>query len=175
MEVDVGSIKYSAGAVLKVELKERWGSFAWGGAEVKVLDPVAVKLTLTNTGEIILADGSLKTTLLLTCSRCLEAFPYALEAPFVIGYKERKKHRSEEEPENEDLEVRGFSGDRIDITEDVRDTLFLALPMKPLCRPDCRGLCPHCGKNLNEGPCSCRGDEVDPRLAVLRDLFKEGK
>ena len=46
----------------------------------------------------------------------------------------------------------------------------LALPVKPLCRPDCRGLCPECGKNLNEGACGCSRDSGDPRLAALRQL-----
>ncbi|MGB9825448.1 MAG: YceD family protein [Desulfofundulus sp.] len=172
MEVDVSSIRYSVGASLKVELKERWGAITWGGEEVKLLDPVTVKLTITNTGELLLANGRLETSLLLTCSRCLERFPYALEAPFVIGYREVKK-KMPEEPEDEDLEVRGFTGDRIDITDDVRDTLYLALPMKPLCRQDCLGLCPRCGKNLNEGPCTCEKEDPDPRLAVLRDLLKQ--
>ena len=49
--------------------------------------------------------------------------------------------------------------------------LLLALPTKHLCREDCRGLCPHCGKNLNEGLCGCREDKVDPRLAVLAQLM----
>lgn len=175
MEIDVGSIKYVPGASLKVGLSERWDAFVWENMEVQVLSPVTVRLTLTNTGEILLADGHLETTLLLACSRCLESFPYTLTAPFVIGYKEIKKQRGEETSKDDDLEIRGFTGDRIDITEDVRDTLFLALPMKPLCRPDCQGLCPHCGANLNQGPCSCRGEEADPRLAVLSDWFKEEK
>lgn len=174
MEVDVSSIKYAVGASLRVELSERWGSFTWGGEEVELTEPVTVKLVLTNTGEILLANGFLKTTLRLTCSRCLEAFPYRLDVPFIVGYKEAKKQKTEDTG-NEDLEVRAFSGDRIDITEDVRDTLLLALPMKPLCRQDCKGLCPHCGKNLNEGPCGCKEEEVDPRLVVLRNWFKEEK
>jgi len=58
----------------------------------------------------------------------------------------------------------------IDIADDVRQTLLLAVPLKLLCSENCRGLCPTCGKNLNEGECSCRNDVGDPRWDVLRNL-----
>ena len=57
----------------------------------------------------------------------------------------------------------------LDVTEVARQHLLLALPMVPVCRPDCRGLCPRCGANLNERECGCQRDEVDPRLAPLRN------
>jgi uncharacterized protein len=58
----------------------------------------------------------------------------------------------------------------IDITEDVRQTVLIAVPLKLLCREECLGLCPHCGKDLNEGPCDCRPVEVDSRWDKLRAL-----
>lgn len=58
----------------------------------------------------------------------------------------------------------------LDLSALLWEEFSLALPIKPLCSPDCRGVCPVCGKNLNEGPCGCSSDEGDPRLAALRNL-----
>ena len=63
----------------------------------------------------------------------------------------------------------------IDLKEDVREAIILAFPLKPLCRPECRGLCPHCGRNLNEEKCECREEKIDPRLAKLKELLKESE
>ena len=60
----------------------------------------------------------------------------------------------------------------LDITEAIRQYAVLALPMKPLCKPDCQGLCPHCGRNLNEGQCSCPQKSVDARWTKLKELLK---
>jgi uncharacterized protein len=61
----------------------------------------------------------------------------------------------------------------LDLTEVIRQDLLLALPMYPVCRSKCKGLCPHCGQNWNEGACECSLEEIDPRLAVLRQLLEE--
>jgi uncharacterized protein len=59
----------------------------------------------------------------------------------------------------------------LDLTEVVRQALFLAMPMNPICKDDCAGLCPQCGSNLNQEQCQCERDTVDPRLEVLRQLL----
>ncbi len=61
--------------------------------------------------------------------------------------------------------------ERLDLDELVREDILLDLPSKYLCSPDCKGLCPKCGKNLNEGPCGCENDEIDPRLEILKSLL----
>ena len=67
----------------------------------------------------------------------------------------------------------GFSGDEIDITEIVMDAVHIATPMKVVCDDDCKGLCPSCGKNLNEGDCGCDNTYINPKFASLRSLFKD--
>jgi len=59
----------------------------------------------------------------------------------------------------------------VDLTEEIRQCLLLELPMKPLCRTDCKGLCPQCGHNRNEGPCSCRTEEPEDPWEKLRSLL----
>jgi uncharacterized protein len=63
----------------------------------------------------------------------------------------------------------------LDLTEAIRQYKVMALPMKPLCREECAGICPTCGKNLNEGPCDCPSDEADPRWAELLKLKNKGR
>ena len=70
----------------------------------------------------------------------------------------------------EELGVVLFEGDQIDFRAIIQEQVILAIPMQPICRQDCRGLCARCGANLNDGPCDCRGDDVDPRLAILKTL-----
>ena len=59
----------------------------------------------------------------------------------------------------------------LDLAPLLREDFLLAAPMRPLCRPDCKGLCPNCGQNWNEGPCDCEQEEINPRLAVLKKLL----
>ena len=126
-----------------------------------------VRLTRTDRG--ILAKGILQTEVEATCSRCLSLFgcPLALNIeeeyfptvdvvsgaslplPDEVGYFTIDEHHVP------------------DLTEAVRQYALLAVPMKPLCREDCAGLCPNCGHNLNQGPCNCLPQEADPRWAKL--------
>jgi uncharacterized protein len=75
--------------------------------------------------------------------------------------------------EEDDLSTAFYENDQIDLGQLMREQFYLALPMKPLCRDECRGLCAVCGTNLNRSMCDCKRDWEDPRLAVLRTLKKE--
>ncbi len=79
----------------------------------------------------------------------------------------------EQEVEEEDLDTSYYRDDQIDLNELLREQFYLALPMKPLCREDCRGLCPQCGTNLNTGTCTCATEWEDPRLAALKGLVRD--
>ena len=119
--------------------------------------------------------GNVETELELTCSRCLE--PYRLPAvggirPAVSAGVSAVSAETEHEMEEDDLETSYYRDDQIDLNELLREQFYLALPMKPLCREDCRGLCPQCGTNLNTGTCGCAPAWDDPRLAALKGLGK---
>ena len=120
--------------------------------------------------------GRLKARLELQCGRCLEPFPFALDQELDLFYL---PHRADEEDESEDeveladrdMVVAYYQGDRLDLGEMIREQLFLALPMKRLCREQCAGLCPTCGGNRNARPCSCPPVETGSRLADLGAAF----
>jgi uncharacterized protein len=118
--------------------------------------------------------GSVTTELELQCSRCLEPFRLPVAAPFDLRYLPASEVSTdaEREMDDEDLETSYYEHDAIDLNELLREQFYLALPMKPLCQDDCRGLCPQCGTNLNTGSCDCAPVWEDPRLAPLKNLLK---
>lgn len=122
-------------------------------------------------------EGHVRAEVALRCSRCLEDFQSTVQAPldelFLQTYDVTSGlplQRAEGEEDDE------FTIDRnhlVDLSELVRQTLLVSLPLQPLCRAACAGLCPQCGKNLNEGPCDCPTETLDPRLAALASLLDD--
>ncbi|MBM4467740.1 MAG: hypothetical protein FJ014_19690 [Chloroflexi bacterium] len=125
-----------------------------------------VEFTRSNRG--IFGKGQLHSQIQLECARCLETFSqpldFHLEAQF--GLPPIKPQEGTTFP----IGVNGI----LDLTEALREQILLDLPMRPLCRPDCRGLCIECGKDLNEGFCDCVEETTDTRLAGLRELLRNG-
>jgi uncharacterized protein len=118
--------------------------------------------------------GTVVTELELGCSRCLDPFRLPVAAPFDLRYLPASEASTdaEREVDDEDLETSYYQNDVIDLNELLREQFYLVLPMKPLCRDDCRGLCAQCGTNLNTGSCNCAPVWEDPRLAPLKNLLK---
>ena len=116
--------------------------------------------------------GTVRTELELACSRCLEPFRLPVDATFDQRYLPQPEPSADDEAEvaEEDLETSFYRDEQIDLKELLREQFYLTLPMKPLCREECRGLCPQCGTNLNTGRCDCAPEWEDPRLAPLKQL-----
>ncbi|WP_148235686.1 YceD family protein [Thermaerobacter marianensis] len=136
--------------------------------------PVRLQYRLTHTGEgRIWLEADVAARAQLTCDRCLESFEVDLHAHYEEEYRPRPAGAGPDAESEEDAgatRVAYYDDHHVDLREGIRQNLLLAMPAKQLCRLECRGLCPRCGKNLNEGPCDCQDDEVDPRLAAL-DLW----
>ncbi|MGD0779548.1 MAG: DUF177 domain-containing protein [Dehalococcoidales bacterium] len=120
----------------------------------------------------ILVKCALNTEVELTCSRCLKKFRQPLKIKFeeeflpTIDILNGTPLPSPEESVAFTIDEQHT----LDLTEAVRQYLLLAIPMKALCKKNCAGLCPTCGKNLNEGKCSCPDDNIDPRWSKLAEL-----
>jgi len=126
--------------------------------------------------------GRLEGTLDIDCARCLErygaAFGQELDLFYLPAAAGQPEAQEEEvELSDRDVVVGYYEGDRLDLGEVVREQVLLGIPLKPLCRADCQGLCPRCGKNRNAGPCGCAPEEEpgDPRLAPLRRLIDKNR
>jgi len=119
--------------------------------------------------------GRVKTTLELLCSRCLEPFTLPVDSEFDLRYQPHSENtgEGEREVEEDDLTTAFYRNDEIDLGQLMTEQFYLALPMKPLCRPDCKGLCPTCGVNWNRDTCTCANSWEDPRLAALKAFKKE--
>ncbi len=134
-------------------------------------EPVILEITHIKERKISVS-GEARLTLLMPCDRCLEP----VKVPFVLPIQEELDMGQSEEERVEALDEQPYiSGYNLDTDQLVRNELMLNLPMKVLCKEDCKGICGQCGKNLNQGSCSCEEQPKDPRMAVIQDIFKRFK
>jgi uncharacterized protein len=145
------------------------------GDAYRIVAPVRLEFEVHKDKDRFRLVGTTVTELELPCSRCLEPYRMPVNAAFDLRYLPASEMSQDEESEVEvdDLETSYYRDDQIDLNELLREQFYLALPMKPLCREDCKGLCAQCGTNLNTGTCDCHTGWEDPRLAPLRQLKKE--
>ncbi len=130
----------------------------------------AVSLHFEPDGSDVLVQGEIKATVSQDCGRCLEPFPARVNATVDVRVSPRPAVASTVELGADDLDTDFYSNDELDVAGLIRTETTLALPMKPLCREDCRGLCPVCGGNRNLVACECQERPPDPRLAVLKQF-----
>ena len=151
------------------------GAFPADQDAYRVVEPVALGFDVYKDKDQFRLAGRVQTTLELPCSRCLEGFRWPIDAAFDLRYQPHAANtgEGEREIEEDDLTTAFYERDEIDLGQLMREQFYLALPMKPLCRDDCKGLCATCGANLNHGSCGCKTELEDPRLAVLKTLRKD--
>ena len=144
------------------------------GDSYRVVAPVTLDFDIHKDKDRFRLEGTVRTVLELPCSRCLEPFRLPVDAAVNLRYLPASDQSSDDEQEvaEEDVDISFYQDDQIDLTGLLREQFYLALPMKPLCRDDCRGLCPQCGVNRNTGTCDCETGWEDPRLAPLKGLIK---
>jgi uncharacterized protein len=131
-----------------------------------------VDLVYFRSGREIFFHGSFKGAVEAQCCRCLKNFDFNLNQEFdvVLSPDPSKSERKVEELRREDLGMSYYSTDEIDLAPLVMEQVMLALPTRPLCSEDCRGICGGCGANLNVEDCTCSPSAEDPRMAIFRKL-----
>jgi uncharacterized protein len=135
-----------------------------GVAGVPQGSDIELDLRLESVVDGVLVSGTVRATVAGECVRCLEPFERRLEA----GFQELYAYSAEDAGEDD----RKLEGDLLDLEPVVRDAVVLTLPLRPVCREDCPGLCPECGARLADHPAH-RHDVVDPRWAALMDLREQ--
>lgn len=133
-------------AWLAAECKEASVSLAQGG--------ITFEGHLEPTGPGYLLRGTLRGGLLVPCARCLEPAPVTVEAPMTVTFLEASVDLDGDAEETQD-DVVSFEHGTIDLGQPIRDEILLAVPMSAVCRPECAGICPTCGRNRNVTPCDC--------------------
>lgn len=145
--------------------------------EIRLIRDVAVEGRLSRIDrDAYRVRGRVSTDLRLSCVRCLEPFEMRIDEAVDLTYLPASQNVAPEGEEDraldeEELDVAFYRDDEIDIAHMVMEQIVLALPMKPVCRENCQGLCPECGSNRNVEPCACVRDEVDPRWESLKSLL----
>ncbi len=135
--------------------------------------PVKGSVRLTRTQKGVLADVDADGQLQIECGRCLEEISQPLGFPFSEEFHQTVVVNTGmvlPKPEDPDTFLIDETH-KLDLGDAMRQYALLNVPMLPLCRADCKGLCPQCGANLNDGPCDCDTDQVDDRLAALKQLL----
>ena len=163
MKIKFSELKSPKGQSKKVSYDVDLKDFYFDGEKIKSSEKIVLSGEATYKDEIIILNANLKGNLELICSRCLDTFIY----PIDIDIEERFTGNET----LEDEEVILVNGDIIDITEIVEKAIISTLPIKRLCKEDCKGLCQSCGANLNKEECSCNNEDIDLRLADLKALL----
>lgn len=164
MKINVFEIMRKKGEMLPFELSERMENTEGYPDVVDFLKPVKVEGTLTNSGDFIVLEGKGTVEFQLPCDRCLKSVNVK------VNFNLKEKFSNTGSNGKEEMET--FSGESIDISEVVRRAILASMPMKVLCQEDCKGLCPMCGKDLNEGDCGCDTSYINPKFESLLSLFQ---
>lgn len=136
-------------------------------SQLKDLQPIHVKVVVSQmTHKSYHLKVNQKTKATLTCSRCLANFTMPLESDWETQVKLENGWEQDGDEEKIDLQ-----DNKLDLTPRIREALLLQIPFAPLCREDCKGLCPVCGVDRNQQPCRCHQETIDPRLAELKKLL----
>jgi uncharacterized protein len=165
--VNISSIREERGAAIPCAGLWEVNPADFEGLALEFQGPVVIRGKVTNTGSGFLLEAELNLDYQVSCDRCLDETRQTqkidIKEEFVPGR------------DISDETVYGFSGDLIDLTECLRDQIILALPMKFLCSPECRGFCPKCGKNLNMEECHCSEETINHQFEAIKNLiFTEG-
>jgi uncharacterized protein len=141
--------------------------------DYRLAAPVHLVLDIHSERGAFRVTGRVETQLELECGRCLEPFEIPVSSAFELHYVPQSDNTGEAEQEidEDDLTTAFYRDNTLDLGELMREQFQLALPMKPLCAPDCKGLCAECGANLNKTTCGCTPKWEDPRLGALKGLL----
>lgn len=171
MHVNIRDLVSKAGQVRLTEDRDI-GVLFEGNGDVARTEPLRTDLRIRADSQVVEAEGTLELPVEFICSRCLTHYGQRLTIPFRERFTRDKSH-SDADADEDDLHVVGE--DVVDLTPFIQETVLLGLPYIPVCMPECKGLNPETGANLNIDPAAVPGPRIDPRLAVLQQLLDRGK
>lgn len=158
-------------AVRKVRIQKSYppGTLDFHSTEFQQLEPLEVRATAELVDGQIRIFGTLHTRVEVVCARCLESVSEEMSKDFDLYYRPLATVAKEEDVKlkSDETDIAFFEGEGLFLADVLAEQVNLLIPMKVICRSDCRGLCPHCGANLNTEECRCEAHPPDPRLAPL--------
>lgn len=169
MKIDLANVAGVPGAHGRYSIREEVAATE----EVTVIGPVTGEITVQNSGHLLLVRGELHADLEMVCVRCLAPARTGLDIEVEEEFAAEGALPDVGTIDVEDPETSAIADFVLDATEFVRQQVETHKPMALLCRPDCQGICPLCGKNRNEGPCGCEPEPEPGPLAILKELLDE--
>lgn len=144
------------------------------GGEISFSSPIHATMRVIRVHDMVEVDGRVETTVRLACSRCLKDFEASLSIPFALTFSREMPEVSEEGEEvelsAEEMGLISFEGEEIDLRSSLQEQVVIALPLRPLCREVCKGLCPECGADLNERECECVHPVFNQKFSALKNF-----
>ena len=173
MKLDITRGIQRKGIDVPFELEETWSEDSWGGDTISFPRPVRLSGSYLIAEDTVVVNATAEALVQSRCARCLAPAFTEVSAPVNEAFVRRKE--GADSPADPDTYI--YEGHEIDLTEAVRACVLLEVPARVLCRPDCRGLCPVCGADLNVSPCTCQKDSAsrNPFSALeIRAAFSNG-
>ena len=153
------------------------GEINFSHEDAVIKEPVTTDFSLVHKNRDLHVKGTVETAIRYRCSRCAKEYTKAFSTGFDLSYLPQPEWSSYENVEVElsydDMEVAYYDGIAFDVNMMVLEQIELAIPMKFVCRDECKGLCYKCGADLNEGTCSCSSETGDARMSALLDFRKK--
>lgn len=137
------------------------------GRDIYFTEPVKITGKIYKVSNDMILEGKIKYKYKENCARCLKEF----EKEIYTDLSGKLVEESKAEEDRDDEEAIPFKDKKLNLKNAIVSQIILSFPMKSICKADCKGLCPMCGKNLNKGECDCEVDDIDPRMAKLKELL----
>lgn len=166
MKLNLAEIKRVVGSSAEFDLKKSTMNVNLKKEGVNTVGPVRVKGKMENLGNrVFQIKGRIEVVAIGVCSRCLKQTNVKQTIVFSLKFSDAREKSKEGD-------LITFSGDEINLNPQIADEIILNWPGKILCKPNCKGLCSKCGKDMNTTICKCENDDFDPRFSALKQLFQ---
>ena len=141
------------------------------------LTPIKAALRAQQIGDIVTIEGNISTVVRLDCGRCLQSFEMPLESQFALTYRQKDPVPEPNGSKEDEIELTAddmgwvhYQGEEINLKNEIQEQVILAFPLRALCKPDCKGLCPRCGADLNTAACNCDRSPSGGKFEALKKL-----
>lgn len=167
MNIDLSAVIKETGAEIAISEEIMIDGDSLFGGEYQLTRPLSVTGRVYNNGQSLTLEANVTGEIITQCARCLDDVKVDID----FDIRELMSRREDVSDDNDDMIL--FDGYEVDLGEIVADNFVMDVSGKYLCSEDCRGLCPKCGKNLNDGECDCDNEYIDPRWQALADILNQ--
>ena len=165
MELDISRVRSNVGMEKSFDLLQTVEDIK--EKNIHFLKPVHIQGKIRNEEGTLYLEGDAEIQIQRICDRCLSVYPQKLNL-----HIEEEFHIAQKKNDDFDF-LKTYNGNRLGLDQTIQDAVLLNIQINSICREDCKGICPHCGKDLNQGPCSCDHEQLDPRMEILKTLISE--